>query len=86
MWKFFLATGVPYITHLIKTLSTIKSHQFSEEATYLVAHIVVAGAIHVDIAPLLEPWGFNGCKLGRALCGTWHETLTGLDCPLVLEI
>jgi hypothetical protein len=86
MWKFFFATGVPYKAYHLVTDFSKSCPLVQVLMTYLVAHVIVAGAIHVDIGPLLEPGGFNGCELGGAVGRFGHETLTGLDCPLVFEV
>ena len=86
MWKFFFATGVPYKAYHLATDLPQSCHLSQALMTYLVAHVIVAGAVHVDIGPLFEPGGFDGCELGRAVGCLGHETLACLDCPLVFEV
>ena len=52
--------------------------------TYSVAHVVVAGAVHVDVAPLLEGGGLY--LRSFALCREGNETSAGLDRHMVLKI
>ena len=52
--------------------------------TYPIAHVVVAGAVHVDVGPFLEAGGLN--LRGVAFCGEGHETSARLNCHVVLEV
>ena len=51
---------------------------------YPVAHVIVAGAIHIDVSPLLEAGGFDlRCF---SFGGERHKTSTRLDCHVVLKV
>ena len=53
-------------------------------STYSIAHVVVASAVHVDVAPLLEDGGLY--LWGVALCREGNETSACLDRDMVLKI